>query len=130
MSKTAAGTSETNAKASEVEAKKQADLAKQYADQATAGQLQADWAETSATSITFIKNKPTLGALASKDSIAYSEITGTPPEQDLSGLATKEELQTRLASKANTMDVTTGLAKKLDITTFNGFIDYGDLGSP
>lgn len=130
LSKTAAGTSEANAKASEVEAKKQADIAKQYAGQAVAGQVQADWAETDSTSKGFIKNKPTLGTLASKDSIAYSEITGTPPEQDLSGLATKEALQTGLASKANTTDVTTGLAKKLDITTFNGFVDYGDLGSP
>lgn len=138
LSKTAAGTSETNAKASEVEAKKQADLAKQYADQAVAGQLQADWAETSATSKAFILNKPTLGALASKDSIAYSEITGTPPEQDLSGLATKNELQTGLASKANTehthtvaeiTDLTTKLKDKLDVATFNGYIDYGDLGS-
>lgn len=101
LSKTAAGTSETNAKVSEVEAKKQADLAKQYADQAVAGQLQADWAVTDSKSKVFIKNKPTLGALASKDSIAYSEITGTPPEQDLSGLATKNELQTGLAGKAN-----------------------------
>lgn len=173
LSKTAAGTSETNAKASEVEAKKQADLAKQYADQAVAGQLQADWAETSATSKAFILNKPTLGALASKDSIAYSEITGTPPEQDLSGLATKQELQTGLDSKANTKhahtvaeitnlnstlsgyvttatltaelakkanashthttaqitDLTTKLNTKLDVATFNGYIDYGDLGS-
>ena len=102
LSKTAAGTSETNAKASEVEAKKQADLAKGYADQATSGQINSDWAETDSTSKAFIKNKPTLGALASKDSIAYSEITGTPPEQDLSGLATKNELQTGLAGKANT----------------------------
>lgn len=117
LSKTAAGTSATNAKASEVEAKRQADLAKGYANQASSGQVNSDWAETDTTSKAFIKNKPTLGALASKNSIAYSEITGTPPEQDLSGLATKEELQT-------------GLAKKLDITTFNGFVDYGDLGSP
>lgn len=101
LSKTAAGTSEVNAKASEVEAKKQADIAKQYANQAVSGQLQADWAQTNSTKNDFIKNKPTLGALASKDSIAYSEITGTPPEQDLSGLATKNELQTGLASKAN-----------------------------
>ena len=208
LSKTAAGTSETNAKASEVEAKKQAGLAKQYADQAAAGQVQADWAETSVTSKAFILNKPTLGALASKDSIAYSEITGTPPEQDLSGLATKQELQTGLASKANTKhthavaeitnlnsslsgyattatltaelakkanashthtvaeitnlnstlsgyattatltaelakkanashthttaqitDLTTKLKDKLDVATFNGYIDYGDLGS-
>lgn len=195
LSKTAAGTSETNAKASEVEAKKQADLAKGYAEQAASGQINSDWAETSATSKAFIKNKPTLGALASKDSIAYSEITGTPPEQDLSGLATKNELQTGLASKANTKhthtvaeitnlnstlsgyvttatltaelakkanashthttaqvtgldtalagkaptshthtsaqitDLTTKLNAKLDVATFNGYIDYGDLGS-
>lgn len=151
LSKTAAGTSETNAKASEVEAKKQADLAKGYAEQAASGQVNADWAETVPSSKAFIKNKPTLGALASKDSIAYSEITGTPPEQDLSGLATKNELQTGLASKANTKHthtvaeitnlnstlsgyvttatLTAELAKKLDITTFNGYIDYGDLGS-
>ena len=102
LSKTAAGTSEANAKASEVEAKKQADLAKGYANQASNGQVNADWNEAVSTSKAFIKNKPTLGALASKDSIAYSEITGTPPEQDLSGLATKQELQTGLAGKANT----------------------------
>lgn len=102
LSKTAAGTSETNAKASEVEAKRQADLAKEYAEDAASGQLNADWAVTDSKSKAFIKNKPTLGALASKDSIAYSEIAGTPPEQDLSGLATKNELQTGLAGKANT----------------------------
>ena len=101
LSKTAAGTSEVNAKASEVEAKKQADLAKGYAEDAASGQLNADWEATDPKSKAFIKNKPTLGALASKDSIAYSEITGTPPEQDLSGLATKKELQTGLAGKAN-----------------------------
>lgn len=101
LSKTAAGTSEKNAKASEVEAKRQADLAKDYAENAASGQLNADWKVTDPKSKAFIKNKPTLGALASKDSIAYSEITGTPPEQDLSGLATKTELQTGLAGKAN-----------------------------
>lgn len=100
LSKTAAGTSEANAKASEVEAKKQADLAKEYAEDSASGQLNADWEVTDPKSKAFIKNKPTLGALASKDSIAYSEITGTPPEQDLSGLATKDELQTGLAGKA------------------------------
>lgn len=101
LSKTAAGTSEVNAKASEVEAKRQADLAKGYAEDSASGQLNADWEVTDPKSKAFIKNKPTLGALASKDSIAYSEITGTPPEQDLSGLATKNELQTGLAGKAN-----------------------------
>lgn len=138
LSKTAAGTSETNAKAFEVEAKKQADLAKDYAEQAASGQTNSDWAETIETSRAYIRNKPTLGALASKDSIAYSEITGTPPEQDLSGLATKNELQTGLASKAPTShthtsaqitDLTAKLNAKLDVATFNGYIDYGDLGS-
>lgn len=195
LSKTAASASETKAKASEVEAKKQADLAKGYADQAASGQINSDWDETDTSSKAFILNKPTLGALASKDSIAYSEITGTPPEQDLSGLATKNELQTGLASKANTehthtvaeitnlnstlsgyvttatltaelakkanashthttaqvtgldtaltgkaptshthtsaqiTDLTTKLNAKLDVATFNGYIDYGDLGS-
>lgn len=101
LSKTAAGTSEANAKASEVEAKKQADLAKGHAEDAASGQINADWEATDPKSKAFIRNKPTLGVLASKDSIAYSEITGTPPEQDLSGLATKNELQTGLAGKAN-----------------------------
>lgn len=122
LSKTAAGTSEVNAKASEVEAKKQADIAKDYANQATSGQVNADWNETVSTSKAFIKNKPTLGALASKDSIAYSEITGTPPEQDLSGLATKNELQTGLAGKANashthTIANVTNLQTALDAKT-------------
>lgn len=122
LSKTAAGTSETNAKASEVEAKRQADLAKGYADQATSGQINSDWAETDSTSKAFIKNKPTLGALASKDSIAYSEITGTPPEQDLSGLATKNELQTGLAGKANTKHTHT-VAEITDLnSTLSGYV--------
>ena len=119
LSKTAASTSETNAKASEVEAKRQADLAKEYAEDSASGQLNADWAVTDSKSKAFIKNKPTLGALASKDSIAYSEITGTPPEQDLSSLATKEELQTGLAGKAPKSHVHTegdisGLTAKLN----------------
>ena len=119
----AAGTSETNAKASEVEAKKQADLAKGYANQAASGQINSDWAETDATSKAFILNKPTLGALASKDSIAYSEITGTPPEQDLSGLATKNELQTGLAGKADSSHTHT----KSQITDFPSIPDVSTL---
>ena len=98
LSKTAAGTSETNAKASEVEAKKQADLAKGYADQAASGQINSDWAETDSTSKAFIKNKPTLGTLASKNSIAYTEVTGTP---DLSVYVLGSTLTAELAKKAN-----------------------------
>lgn len=194
-SETASKTNADNAALSKDEATKQAERAKQYADQMASGQVQADWSEAVPTSKAFILNKPTLGALASKDSIAYSEITGTPPEQDLSGLATKNELQTGLASKANTKhthtvaeitnlnstlsgyvttatltaelakkanashthtiaqvtgldtalagkaptshthtsaqitDLTAKLNAKLDVATFNGYIDYGDLGS-
>lgn len=141
LSKTAAGTSEANAKASEVEAKKQADLAKGYAEDAASGQLSADWEVTDPKSKAFIKNKPTLGALASKDSIAYSEITGTPPEQDLSGLATKNELQMGLAGKANashthTIANVTGLQADLttireSITNVSSKVDgIGDTLSP
>jgi hypothetical protein len=127
LSKTAAGTSEVNAKASEVEAKRQADLAKGYAEDAASGQLNADWAVTDSKSKAFIKNKPTLGALASKDSIAYSEITGTPPEQDLSGLATKNELQTGLAGKANTKHTHT-VAEVTDLnSTLSGYVTTATL---
>lgn len=139
LSKTAAGTSETNAKASEVEAKKQADLAKGYADQVTRGLINSDWAETDSTSKAFIKNKPTLGTLASKNSIAYTEVTGTPDlsvyalgstlTTTLAPYAKTTDVNSKLSAKADTTTVNAGLAKKLDITTFNGFIDYGDLGS-
>lgn len=186
-SETASKTNADNAALSKDEATKQAERAKQYANQMASGQVQADWSETVPTSKAFILNKPTLGALASKDSIAYSEITGTPPAQDLSDLATKEELQTGLAGKApkshvhtegdtigltaklnakanatdlsnleaevtrdlqavnnalagkaptnhthtsaQITDLTTKLNAKLDVATFNGYIDYGDLGS-
>lgn len=125
LSKTAAGTSEANAKASEVEAKKQADLAKGYAEDAASGQLNADWEATDPKSKAFIKNKPTLGALASKDSIAYSEITGTPPAQDLSGLATKNELQTGLAGKANASHTHTSAdVTDLNVTISNALKPY------
>lgn len=138
LSKTAASTSETHAKASEVEAKKQADLAKGYADQASSGQINSDWAETDTTSKAFIKNKPTLGTLASKNSIAYTEVTGTP---DLSVYILGSTLTAELAKKANlshthttsqitdltttlapyakTTDVNSKLSAKADTTTVN-----------
>lgn len=126
----AAKTSEDNAKTSAnsasvfkqaannyaLQAKEQADLAKGYADQASTGQVQADWAETDTTAKGFIKNKP-----------------------DLSGYATTTALTTGLAGKADKAhthaisDVTGlqgALNGKLSVTTFEGFIDYGDLGTP
>ena len=111
LSKTAAGTSATNAKASETEAKRQADLAKGYAESAAGGQINSDWAETDVKSKAFIKNKPTLGTLASKNSISYTEVTGTP---DLSVYVLGSTLTSELAKKANlshthTTDQITGL---------------------
>lgn len=115
----------TKATAQTAEATRQAERARQYADQMATGQVQADWAETSTTSKAFILNKPTLGALASKDSIAYSEITGTPPEQDLSGLATKNELQTGLAGKANAAHTHTSAdVTDLNVTISNALKPY------
>lgn len=136
--KESASSSATKAKASEDEAKKQADLAKGYADQAASGQINSDWAETDSTSKAFIKNKPTLGTLASKNSIAYTEVTGTP---DLSVYVLGSTLTAELAKKANlshthtttqitdltttlapyakTTDVNSELSAKADTTTVN-----------
>lgn len=53
--------------------------AKYWAHQASQGQLQANWAEDDPSALTYIQNKPTLGALSSKDKVAYAtDITGTP----------------------------------------------------
>lgn len=114
--KESASSSATKAKASEAEAKKQADLARRYADQASTGQLQSDWNQSDSTQKDFIKNKP-----------------------DLSTYATATALSTGLASKANkahthaVADVTglqDALNGKLSVATFEGFVDYGDLGTP
>ena len=118
-------TSQANtAKAQATEATKQADRAKDYADQASSGQIQADWAETVTTSKAFIKNKPALGALASKDSVAYSEITGTPPQPDLTPYAKKAEVTQDLAGKADKTYVDTELAKKQPKGNYQPAGDY------
>lgn len=114
--KESASSSATKAKASEDEAKKQADLARSYANQASTGQLQSDWNQSDSTQQDFIKNKP-----------------------DLSTYATATALSTGLAGKANkshthaVADVTglqDALNGKLSVATFEGFVDYGDLGTP
>lgn len=114
--KESASSSATKAKASEDEAKKQADLARSYANQASRGQLQSDWNQSDSTQKDFIKNKP-----------------------DLSTYATATALSTGLAGKANkahahaVADVTglqDALNGKLSVATFEGFVDYGDLGTP
>jgi hypothetical protein len=114
--KESASSSATKAKASEDEAKKQADLARSYANQASTGQLQSDWDQSDSTQKDFIKNKP-----------------------DLSTYATATALSTGLAGKANTAHTHTvanvtglqdALNGKLSVATFEGFVDYGDLGTP
>ena len=70
--------SEDNAMASEANAKESELKAKQYANEAAAGQIQADWEQTDSTEKDFINNKPTLGTLSAKNSLAYSELTGVP----------------------------------------------------
>lgn len=136
LSKTAAGTSEVNAKASEVEAKKQADIAKQYADQAVAGQLQSDWAQTNSTKKDFIKNKPTLGTLSAKNSLAYSELTGVPssftPSSHTHPISQITNLQASLDAKTNDADLQVDLtAIRESITNVSSKVDgIGDTLSP
>ena len=136
LSKTAAGTSEVNAKASEVEAKKQADLAKQYADQAVAGQLQADWAQTNSTKNDFIKNKPTLGTLSAKNSLAYSELTGVPssftPSSHTHPISQITNLQASLDAKTNDATLQVDLtAIRESIANVSSKVDgIGDTLSP
>ena len=120
LSKDATKVSETNAKKSEANAKvsetnsKESELkAKQYADQATAGQLQADWKQTDSTKNDFIKNKPTLGTLSAKNSLAYSDLTGVPteftPKTHTHGITQVTGLQTALDAKANNATLQTDL---------------------
>lgn len=102
----------------------EAERAKEYAENASAGQINSDWAETDSSQKSFIKNKPALGALASKDSVDYSELTGTPPEVDLTPYATKVEVTQGLAGKQPVGDYATntalssGLATKVDTSTY------------
>lgn len=73
-----------------------------------------------------------LGALASKDTLNYSEITGTPPAPDLSPYALKTELQpkadktyvdTELAKKQPTGNyaLKSDLTSKADVTALQGY---------
>ena len=116
LSKDAAKVSETNAKKSEANANvsetnaKESELkAEQYADQAAAGQLQADWKQTDSTKKDFIKNKPTLGTLSAKNSLAYSELTGVPtsftPSPHTHPISRVTNLQASLDAKASNADL-------------------------
>lgn len=143
LSKDAAKVSETNAKKSEANAKvsetnaKESELkAKQYADQATTGQLQADWEQTDSTEKDFIKNKPTLGTLSAKNSLAYSELTGVPtsftPSSHTHPISQITNLQASLDAKTNDADLQVDLtAIRESITNVSSKVDgIGDTLSP
>lgn len=143
LSKDAAKVSETNAKKSEANAEvsetnaKESELkAKQYADQATAGQLQADWKQTDSTKNDFIKNKPTLGTLSAKNSLAYSELTGVPtsftPSSHTHPISQITNLQASLDAKTNDATLQVDLTKiRQSITAVSSKVDgIGDTLSP
>ena len=155
--KESASSSANKAKASEDEAKKQADLARSYADQASAGQLQSDWDQSDSTQKDFIKNKPDLSTYATATALstglagkankahthAVADVTGLQTaldgKQPKGDYATSKALTEGLAGKANTVHTHTianvtglqdALNGKLSVATFEGFVDYGDLGTP
>ena len=155
--KESASSSATKAKASEDEAKKQADLARSYANQASTGQLQSDWNQSDSTQKDFIKNKPDLSTYATATALstglagkankshthAVADVTGLQTALDgkqvKGDYATSKDLADGLAGKANashthTIANVTGLQAALDgklsVATFEGFVDYGDLGTP
>lgn len=102
-----------SAKSSADEAAIQAKRAEDFANQATQQQVQADWAQTSPVEKSFIRNKPTLGTLSSKDSLAYSELTGVPteftPKTHTHGIVQVTGLQSALDAKANDATLQTDL---------------------
>lgn len=155
--KESASSSATKAKASEDEAKKQADLARSYANQASTGQLQSDWNQSDSTQKDFIKNKPDLSTYATATALstglagkankshAHAVADVTDLQTALDGkqvkgdYATSKALTDGLAGKANTAhthtianvtDLQDALNGKLSVATFEGFVDYGDLGTP
>lgn len=155
--KESASSSANKAKASEDEAKKQADLARSYANQASTGQLQSDWDQSDSTQKDFIKNKPDLSTYATATALstglagkankahthAVADVTGLQTaldgKQPKGDYATSKALTEGLAGKANTAHTHTianvtglqdALNGKLSVATFEGFVDYGDLGTP
>lgn len=135
LHKDSASSSAAMAKSYEAEAKKQADLARGYANQASTGQLQSDWNQTDSTHQDYIKNKPNLGVYALEATV-NAELLKKQPKGDY---ATTKALTDGLAGKANSSHTHTvadviglqdALNGKLNVATFEGFIDYGDLGTP
>ena len=116
LHKDSASSSAAMAKSYEAEAKKQADLARDYANQASAGQLQSDWNQTNSTQKDYIKNKPNLGVYATTKALT----------DGLAGKANKKHTHA-VGDVTGLQDALNG---KLSVSTFEGFVDYGDLGTP
>ena len=116
LHKDSASSSAAMAKSYEAEAKKQADLARGYAEQASAGQLQSDWNQTDSTQKDYIKNKPNLGVYATTKALT----------DGLAGKADKKHTHA-VGDVTGLQDALNG---KLSVSTFEGFVDYGDLGTP
>ena len=116
LHKDSASSSAAMAKSYEAEAKKQADLARGYAEQASAGQLQSDWNQTNSTQKDYIKNKPNLGVYATTKALT----------DGLAGKADKKHTHA-VGDVTGLQDALNG---KLSVSTFEGFVDYGDLGTP
>ena len=116
LHKDSASSSAAMAKSYEAEAKKQADLARGYAEQASAGQLQSDWNQTDSTQKDYIKNKPNLGVYATTKALT----------DGLAGKADKKHTHA-VGDVTGLQDALNG---KLSVATFEGFVDYGDLGTP
>lgn len=115
LHKDSASSSAAMAKSYEVEAKNQADLARGYANQATTGQLQSDWNQTDSTKKDYIKNKPNLGVYATTNALT----------DGLAGKANKKHTHA-VGDVTGLQDALNG---KLSVATFEGFVDYGDLGT-
>ena len=68
-------------------------------------QVNSDWAATSGKAQ--ILNKPTLGKLAAKDSVAYSEVTGTPSLGTLASMSALDYSSNYLINKPTIPTVST-----------------------
>ena len=68
-------------------------------------QVNSDWAATSGKAQ--ILNKPTLGKLAAKDSVAYSEVTGTPSLGTLASMSALDYSSNYLLNKPTIPTVST-----------------------
>lgn len=95
------------------EATKQANLAKDYANQASAGQINSDWEETSPDEKSYIKNKPDIYTKTEVDSKLSS---GLSAKVDISTYTTDKESFATKTSIADMLTKTEAQESYLSIT--------------